>query len=155
MHISYTLVIRQPNILLSSADTIQNLPRSTRMAADSSLRQTGLVGPWRPAFLLALVMLVLTLSVIYWNEHKAGEKFCQAPGFGKETYPLVLLTVGATLGHFIIQLAGAFSKFESNKHSSASLMILLITGIQAASQTAMVADVVTTCKLDSVLLICS
>ena len=112
------------------------------MAADSSLRQTGLVGPWRPAFLLALVMLVLTLSVIYWNEHKAGEKFCQAPGFGKETYPLVLLTVGATLGHFIIQLAGAFSKFESNKHSSASLMILLITGIQAGSQTAMASGVV-------------
>ena len=117
------------------------------MAADSSFRQTGFVGPWRPAFLLSGAMLLLTISVIYWNEHKAEAKFCQAPGFGTQTYPLVLLTLGATLGHFVVQLAGAFSKYESNKHSSASLMILLITGIQAASQTAMVADVVKLCKI--------
>jgi hypothetical protein len=55
------------------------------------------------------------------------------------------MTVGATVGHFIVQLSVAFSKYESNKHSSASMMILLITGIQAASQTAMLSNIVGTC----------
>lgn len=112
------------------------------MAIDNKLRQSGLVGPWRPAFLLSAVMLVLTVSVIYWNEQKDGTKFCQAPGFSDRTLTAVTLTVGATIGHFVIQLSGAFSRYESNKHSSASLMILLITGIQATCQTAMVSNVV-------------
>lgn len=116
------------------------------MAADSSLRQKGLVGPWRPAFLLSISMLIMTLSVIYWNEQTEGPKFCQAPGFSDKTYGIVVMTVGATIGHFVIQLAGAFSKYESNKHTSASMMVLLITGIQAASQAAMVSNVVKLCK---------
>ena len=117
------------------------------MAAESNLRQAGLVGPWRPAFILSILMLVLTVSVIYWNEQKDGTKFCQAPAFSDRTYTAVILTVGATIGHFIIQLTGAFSRFESNKHSSASLMILLITGIQAACQSAMVSNIVDLSKI--------
>jgi hypothetical protein len=117
------------------------------MATVGNLRQAGIVGPWRPAFILSIFMLVLTLSVIYFNEHKEGQKFCQAPGFSDRTMPMTLLTVGATIGHFVIQCAGAFSKYESNKHSSATVMIMLITGIQAASQTAMVSNVVQLCKI--------
>lgn len=111
----------------------------------NSLRQSGIVGPWRPAFCLSLIMLVLTLSVIYWNETLGEQKLCQAPGFIEN--PLIVVTVGATIGHFIVQLSNAFSKYESNKHTSASMMVLLITGIQAASQTAMVSNVLKTCTI--------
>jgi hypothetical protein len=111
----------------------------------SNLRQSGIVGPWRPAFYLSIFMLILTSSVIHWNESKGGSKFCQAPGFSDESRLYVAMTVGATVGHFIVQLSVAFSKYESNKHSSASMMILLITGIQAASQTAMLSNIVGTC----------
>lgn len=120
----------------------------------NSLRQIGIVGPWRPAFFLSISMLILTLSVIYWNEHKEGMKFCQAPGFGEKTNSFINMTVGATIGHFVVQLSIAFSKYESNKHSSASNMILLITGIQAASQIAMASKVVETSKsVNQILLI--
>ena len=116
------------------------------MRVSKAFRQVGIVGPWRPAFFLSMFMLILTSSVIYWNEHREGEKFCQAPGLGVQAPTIVLMTVGATVGHFIVQLADAFSKYESNKHSSASMMVVLITGIQAASQLAMVSNIVDTCE---------
>ena len=112
------------------------------MDTANSLKQSGIVGPWKPAFFLSLFMLVLTLSVIYWNETKEGEKFCQAPNFTDS--PLVVITVGATIGHFIVQLSGAYSKYGSNKHTSASMMVLLMTGIQAASQSAMMSNILKT-----------
>ena len=116
------------------------------MRVAKAFRQVGIVGPWRPAFFLSMFMLVLTTSVIYWNENREGEKFCQAPGLGIQAPPIVVMTVGATVGHFIVQVASAFSKYESNKHSSASMMIVLITGIQAASQVAMISNIVNTCE---------
>lgn len=105
--------------------------------------QIGRVGPWRPAFLLSISMLIMTLSTVYWNEQN-DKKFCKAPPFNSIKSPIVIATVGATIGNFIIQLVHISSQYESSRHRSSSLMILLMTFIQGCSQIASVTNVVTT-----------
>jgi hypothetical protein len=108
---------------------VVRLIRSSSMSGShEDLRQIGRTGPWKPAFQLSLVMLIVTLSVIYFNESQKGPKFCQSPGPSVAIYPIAVAAVGGTVGHFILQLSGLLSKWGTNKHSSSTYMILWMTG---------------------------
>jgi len=112
------------------------------MTDHEDLRQIGRTGPWKPAFQLSVVMLIVTLSVIYFNESQKGLMICQSLGPSAAVYPIAVSAVGATVGHFILQISGFFSKWGTNKHSSSTYMILWMTGIQASCQVAMVSNII-------------
>jgi len=109
----------------------------TAMNAMNAVRQTGIVGPWRPAFAMSIVVFVATMSGIYVNEFQ-GTRVCnKARLFNASTSSYLLVTTGASVGHFVLQAFRVLAKLGSDDvvhHGSAVWMALLITGIQALTQ---------------------
>jgi hypothetical protein len=103
----------------------------------SEVRQTGIVGPWRPAFAMSIMFFVATMSGIYVNEFQ-GTRVCnKARLFNTSTSSFLLMTTGASVGHFVLQVFRVLAKLGSDDvvhHGSAVWMALLITGIQALTQ---------------------
>ena len=103
----------------------------------SEVRQTGIIGPWRPAFAVSIAFFVATTITIYVNEFRGTRICAKATLFNANTSSFVLMTIGASVGHFLLQVFRVIAKFGTDEvvnHGSAVWMVLLITGIQALTQ---------------------
>jgi signal transduction histidine kinase/CheY-like chemotaxis protein len=90
---------------------------------------------WAPAFIIFGLMFTLAVGVIISDE---TPRRCSANSHGGENTRsiLIIMSTGATVGHFIIQISRFLKRIASpESHLFSSTMLLLMTGVQAVSQT--------------------